>query len=71
MANQLLAPRDAGYLLGLTTSGVIKLARAGTLREIRDSAGRRLFRREDVERLRVERRRAQRGQTSSLRRRVR
>ena len=59
---ELLAPRDAGQLLGLTTSGVIKLARAGTLREIRDSSGRRLFRRRDVEHL-VRRRQLQRQNT--------
>ena len=51
----LLCPRDAGRVLGLTTSGVIKLARAGKLPELRDSAGRRLFRIEDVERVRRER----------------
>lgn len=51
----LLSPRDCGRMLGLTTSGVIKLARAGTLRGLRDSAGRRFFMRSDVERVAQER----------------
>jgi hypothetical protein len=56
----LLCPRDAGQLLDppLTTSGVIRLARLGQLRELRDSGGRRLFRRADVERLAAFRRKA-------------
>ncbi len=49
--NELLSPRDAGHRLGVTTSRVIQLARSGRLPEIRDSAGRRLFLREDVEQL--------------------
>lgn len=55
MIKQLLTPRDAGRLLNLTTSRVIQLAREGQLPEIRDSGGRRTFRREDVERLAKER----------------
>lgn len=55
--NELLSPRDAGHRLGLTTSGVIKLARTGKLPELRDSSGRRLFRAEDVERVVAERKR--------------
>lgn len=51
----LLSPRDAGRRLGITTSGVIQLARRGKLNELRDSAGRRLFRIEDVEKLAAER----------------
>lgn len=51
----LLAPRDAGRLLGVTTARVQQLAREGRLPELRDSAGRRLFRLEDVETLRRER----------------
>ena len=47
----LLCPRDAGHLLGLTTSAVIRLARIGKLPELRDSSGRRFFHRADVERL--------------------
>jgi len=47
----LLAPCDAARRLGITTSGVIKLARRGVLREQRDSRGRRFFVAEDVEQL--------------------
>jgi DNA-binding transcriptional MerR regulator len=54
----LLAPRDAGKLLGITSSAVVKLDERGRLHAIRDSAGRRLFRREDVLRLVRERQRA-------------
>lgn len=52
---RLLAPRDAGRELGVTTSRVIQLAREGRLPELRDSAGRRYFLPEDVERLRADR----------------
>ncbi len=55
MKGPLLAPRDAGRLLGVTTSAVIRLDERGKLSALRDSAGRRLFRREDVERLLRER----------------
>ena len=48
----LLSPRDAGRRLGLTTSGVVRLALVGTLPELRDSSGRRLFEEEAVERVR-------------------
>jgi excisionase family DNA binding protein len=48
MTTQLLSPRDAGKKLGVTTGRVIQLAKNGELPEIRDSAGRRLFREEDV-----------------------
>ncbi|MDR7567913.1 MAG: helix-turn-helix domain-containing protein [Armatimonadota bacterium] len=51
----LLAPRDAGRLLGVTTARVQQLAREGKLPELRDSAGRRLFLLEDVEALRRQR----------------
>ena len=51
----LLAPRDAGRLLGITTAGITRLAERGRLTALRDSAGRRLFRRADVERLVAER----------------
>ena len=54
----LLCPRDAGRLLELTTSAVIRLARIGKLPELRDSGGRRLFRRADVERFAELRKRA-------------
>src|SRR4051812_28119461 len=52
-----LPPLGAGHRLKLTTSAVQKLARSGELPEIRDSAGRRLFRAEDVDAL-IERRKA-------------
>jgi len=52
---KLLAPKDAAVRLGVTTSRVQQLAREGRLRELRDSAGRRLFRPQAVERLRKER----------------
>ena len=61
----LLSPRDAGTKLGLTTSGVIKLARSGKLPELRDSSGRRLFRVDDVQALATERARARRGSRAS------
>jgi hypothetical protein len=57
----LLAPRDAGRLLGITTAGVIRLEERGRLAAMRDSAGRRLFRREDVLRLVAEREQRRRG----------
>ena len=51
----LLSPKDAGRLLGLSTSGVIRLALLGRLPELRDSSGRRLFHKEDVERVAADR----------------
>ncbi|HXE73652.1 MAG TPA: helix-turn-helix domain-containing protein [Candidatus Nitrosotenuis sp.] len=57
MVEKLLAPKDAAAMLGVTTARVQQLAREGKLPEIRDSAGRRLFRLEDVERLKHERER--------------
>lgn len=54
-ADDLLSPRDAGRRLGLTTSGIIRLALVGALPEVRDSAGRRLFLAKDVERVARER----------------
>lgn len=47
----LLAPRDAAKMLGVSTSRVIQLAREGRLPELRDSARRRLFKIDDVQRL--------------------
>ena len=44
----LLCPRDAGRELGVSVSRVVQLCREGLLKEIRDSAGRRLFRPQDV-----------------------
>ncbi len=54
---KLLAPKDAGALLGVCTERVQQLDREGKLRALRDSAGRRLFWLRDVERLRAERER--------------
>lgn len=55
-----LSPRDAGRVLGISTSRVQQLGIEGKLHEYRDSAGRRMFAAEDVERLRVERERTAR-----------
>ena len=51
----LLAPRDVGRRLKLSTSRVIQLDREGVLRALRDSAGRRLYDAESVERFALER----------------
>jgi DNA-binding transcriptional MerR regulator len=51
----LLAPRDAGRRLRLTTSRLAQLDREGIFRAIRDSAGRRLYTAESVERFALER----------------
>ena len=45
----LLSSRDAGRILGLTPSGVRRLADVGDLEAIRDSTGRRLFDRRTVD----------------------
>ena len=63
----LLAPRDAAARLGVTTARVQQLAREGKLRELRDSAGRRLFRPADVARL-LRERREERAKTSAMQR---
>lgn len=47
--DSVLSARDAGHLLGLTPSGVRRLAEAGQLRGFRDSTGRRLFLKRHVE----------------------
>jgi DNA-binding transcriptional MerR regulator len=52
---RLLAPRDAGRRLGISTSRLAQLDREGVLRAIRDSAGRRLYDPEIVERFALER----------------
>lgn len=57
---KLLAPRDAGRLLGLTTARMQQLDREGKPRALRDSAGRRLFRERDVLRVKAERERMRR-----------
>jgi hypothetical protein len=44
-------PRRFTTIASTTTSGVIRLARTGELPELRDSGGRRVFRRTDVEQL--------------------
>jgi DNA-binding transcriptional MerR regulator len=52
---RLLAPRDVGRRLGLSVSRVIQLDREGTLRARRDSAGRRFYDADEVERFAVAR----------------
>jgi hypothetical protein len=52
---RLLAPRDVGRRLHLSTSRVIQLDREGRLRALRDSAGRRFYLVDDVERFAVAR----------------
>ena len=46
---ELLSSRDAGRILGLTPSGVRRLADVGDLEAVRDSTGRRLFARATVD----------------------
>lgn len=53
----LLAPRDVGRRLRLSTSRVIQLDREGVLPAMRDSAGRRLYDAELVEQFALERER--------------
>jgi hypothetical protein len=55
MKDQLLSPRDAGRLLGLSTPRLQQLDREGRLRALRDSAGRRFFKRATVEAFRQKR----------------
>jgi DNA-binding transcriptional MerR regulator len=57
---KLLAPRDVGRRLNLSTSRVIQLDREGTLRAMRDSAGRRFYDADDVERFTFARERQER-----------
>ena len=52
---KLLAPRDVGRRLSLSVSRVIQLDREGTLRALRDSAGRRFYEADAVERFAVAR----------------
>jgi hypothetical protein len=52
---KLLAPRDVGRRLNVSASRVIQLDREGTLRALRDSAGRRFYDAEEVERFAVAR----------------
>jgi len=58
---RLLAPRDVGRRLHLSTSRVIQLDREGRLRALRDSAGRRFYLVDDVERFAAERERLARA----------
>ena len=51
----LLAPRDVGRRLNVSTSRVAQLDREGSLRAIRDSSGRRLYDPDVVERFARER----------------
>ena len=53
----LLSPRDAAARLGLSTSRVQQLDREGVLPALRDSAGRRFYEADAVERFAVERER--------------
>ena len=52
---KLLAPRDAGFRLKLSTGRLAQLDREGVLPAIRDSAGRRFYDPEVVERFARER----------------
>ena len=63
---KLLAPRDVGRRLNLSASRVIQLDREGALRALRDSAGRRFYDAEDVERFAVARERQQRRPAPGL-----
>jgi DNA-binding transcriptional MerR regulator len=52
---RLLAPRDVGRRLSLSVSRVIQLDREGTLPALRDSAGRRFYDADAVDRFAVAR----------------
>jgi DNA-binding transcriptional MerR regulator len=52
---RLLAPRDVGRRLNLSVSRVIQLDREGALPALRDSAGRRFYDAEEVERFAIAR----------------
>jgi DNA-binding transcriptional MerR regulator len=52
---KLLAPRDVGRRLGVSVSRVIQLDREGALPARRDSAGRRFYDADEVERFAVAR----------------
>jgi DNA-binding transcriptional MerR regulator len=52
---RLLAPRDVGRRLNLSVSRVIQLDRERTLPALRDSAGRRFYDADEVERFAVAR----------------
>jgi len=57
---RLLAPRDAGAIVGLSTARLQQLDREGRLKALRDSAGRRLYRPDDILRFKEERDRTRR-----------
>jgi len=64
--SDLLGTSDAAHILGLSEAGVRKLEVAGTLAAQKDSKGRRLFNRKDVEQLARDRKRqrsAKKGNT--------
>ncbi len=54
----LLAPKDAGALLGISTERLQQLDREGRFRALRDSSGRRLYRKADVLRFKLAREKA-------------
>jgi predicted site-specific integrase-resolvase len=62
---RLLAPRDAGVMVGLSTARLQQLDREGKLRALRDSAGRRLYREETVRRFKEERERTRTAQAAT------
>lgn len=53
--SDMLGTSDAGRILGVTTQRVIQLANEGKLWHFRLSGGQRVFRKDDVERLKRER----------------
>jgi|GEM_PF-2460696 DNA-binding transcriptional MerR regulator len=63
MREQLLSPRDAGRLLGLSTPRLQQLDREGRLKALRDSAGRRFYTRDAVEAFRRVREQVRKQQT--------
>lgn len=65
VVSDLLTPRDAGRLLGLSSWRVQQLDREGKLRAFRDSGGRRLFRKADVLRFKTKRERAKAGESET------
>jgi DNA-binding transcriptional MerR regulator len=67
MLLKLVSPGDAAKRLNLSASRVIQLDRAGVLPAMRDSAGRRFFDAEDVERFARERESARDASSDSVR----
>lgn len=62
--NEFLGPIDVARQLGCSTDNVRLLEKTGRLAALRTPSGRRIFRREDVDRLAAERDR-QRGKTDA------